>query len=189
MPSQAAWGQLPRRIVPWALLYWAERCLLRGVSENSLGQVLTWNQDGSRRLNSTGYTRLSSYPQPVSEQGRLAVPREKTTKITVTPESFLVSGAAGCWLLLPLGNGLAFGRQIFISIFSEKRYKIQCITRGTGQTSVLPVHVVWPPHGDSNATGQAAAVDSILSLLGSLHQARPPAVSKQLPEVCPARNK
>lgn len=46
-------------------------------------------------------------PQPVSEKGGMAVPREKTTKITVTPESFLVSWHS--WLLLPLGNGLAFG--------------------------------------------------------------------------------
>ena len=85
----------------------SESCVLRGVSENVLGQVLTLNQDGSRRLNCTGYTRLSSYPQPVSEKGGMAVPREKTTKITVTPESFLVSWHS--WLLLPLGNGLAFG--------------------------------------------------------------------------------
>lgn len=43
----------------------------------------------------------------ISEQGGVAVPREKSTKITMNPESFLPSRHS--LLLLAHGNGLAFG--------------------------------------------------------------------------------
>lgn len=81
----------------------SESRMCRGVSGTGPGLVSGWFQKTEpHRLRSP--RQLPPTHPLISE---LAVPREKTVKVTVTPESFLASWHSS--LLLPLGNGLAFG--------------------------------------------------------------------------------
>lgn len=100
MPSDAT-----RRLGPASLLEYSLGSSVLGLRGTGPGLVSGWFQKAELHP-------PLQLPHPptrslILEQGRMAVPREKTMKITVTPESFLASWHST--LLLPLGYALAFG--------------------------------------------------------------------------------
>lgn len=99
MPSDAIRSLRPASLPEHSL----ESRMCRGVSGTGPGLASGWFQKTEPHRLRSPRQLLPTHPL-ISE---LAVPREKTVKVTVTPESFLASWHSS--LLLPLGNGLAFG--------------------------------------------------------------------------------
>lgn len=96
MPSDAIRSLRPASLPEHSLgssALCSESCLHRGVSGSGPGLASGWFQKTEpHRLHMPALPTHSL----ISEQGRIAVPREKTVKVTVTPESFLASRHSSC---------------------------------------------------------------------------------------------